>query len=247
MQHHPSASSDTSSRVKWHAISKTQATSLTLTQRATASQVSRSPAASHSPPLALLPPPIAGWHSLSCQHVRRCSRASCSSRCVLLSMAADELRVTYVKDFRDAVHEILDAPPPSCASNLWHLGRVVFVDLKGRDLGRSRAEAPHCSLELITVVVPSLQQAYAFDVSALTNRTPGELVCLAVLPAWSNRRLGSVTARHPCLLRAAPLALGGTPHSGGAAVPLSVQREAAARAPASGKAADSDEVLSPAR
>jgi len=96
-------------------------------------------------------------------------------------MAADELRVTYVKDFRDAVHEILDAPPPSSASNLWHLGSVVFVDLKGRDLGRPRAEAPHCSLELITVVVPSLQQAYAFDVSALANRTPGELVCLAVL------------------------------------------------------------------
>ena len=94
-------------------------------------------------------------------------------------MAADELRVTNVKDFRDAVHEILDAPPPSSASNLWHLGRVVFVDVKGRDLGRPRPEAPHCSLELITVVVPSLQQAFVFDVSAHTHRTPGELVCLA--------------------------------------------------------------------
>jgi len=94
-------------------------------------------------------------------------------------MAADELCVTNVKDFRDAVHEILDAPPPSSASNLWHLGRVVFVDVKGRDLGRPRPEAPHCSLELITVVVPSLQQAFVFDVSAHTHRTPGELVCLA--------------------------------------------------------------------
>ena len=138
---------------------------------------------------------------------------------MLFSMAADELRVTYVKDFRDAVHEILDAPPPSSASNLWHLGSVVFVDLKGRDLGRPRAEAPHCSLELITVVVPSLQQAYAFDVSALANRTPGELVCLAVLPAWRTEcPLGSSAARHPCLLDLAPLALGGTPRSGGAAV-----------------------------
>ena len=100
-------------------------------------------------------------------------------------MAADELRVTNVKDFRDAVHEILDAPPPSSASNLWHLGRVVFVDVKGRDLGRPRPEAPHCSLELISVVVPSLQQAFVFDVSAHTQRTPGELVCLAVLLAWS--------------------------------------------------------------
>ena len=104
---------------------------------------------------------------------------------MLLSMAADELRVTNVKDFRDAVHEILDAPPPSSASNLWHLGRVVFVDVKGRDLGRPRPEAPHCSLELITVVVPSLQQAFVFDVSAHTQRTPGELVCLAVPLAWS--------------------------------------------------------------
>ena len=100
-------------------------------------------------------------------------------------MAADELRVTNVKDFRDAVHEILDAPPPSSTSNLWHLGRVVFVDVKGRDLGRPRPEAPHCSLELITVVVPSLQQAFVFDVSAHTQRTPGELVCLAVPLAWS--------------------------------------------------------------
>ena len=100
-------------------------------------------------------------------------------------MASDELRVTNVKDFRDAVHEILDAPPPSSASNLWHLGRVVFVDVKGRDLGRPRPEAPHCSLELIKVVVPSLQQAFVFDVSAHTHRTPGELVCLAVPLAWS--------------------------------------------------------------
>ena len=161
-------------------------------------------------------------------------------------MAADLLRVTYVKDFFAAVHEILEAPPPNSASNLWHLGRVVFVcvdtyvrgppycsllravrtggtgqlasgaprtvrpwythqpvgrhqalgcgghkdegcttqvfvDLKGRDLGRPRAEAPDCSLELITVMVPSLQQAFVFDVSALANRAPGELVCLAVL------------------------------------------------------------------
>ena len=65
-------------------------------------------------------------------------------------MAADELRVTNVKDFRDAVHEILDAPPPSSTSNLWHLGRVVFVDVKGRDLGRPRPEAPHCSLVAVT-------------------------------------------------------------------------------------------------
>ena len=162
-------------------------------------------------------------------------------------MAADELRVTYVKDFRDAVHEILDAPPPSSASNLWHLGSVVFVDLKGRDLGRPRAEAPHCSLELITVVVPSLQQAYAFDVSALANRTPGELVCLAVLPAWRTELgpLGSAAARHPCLLNLAPLALGGTPRSRGAAMPLSVQREAAGRAPAAAKVADPEPLTTP--
>ena len=31
------------------------------------------------------------------------------------------------------------------------------------------------------MVVPSLQQAFIFDVSAHTHRTPGELVCLAVL------------------------------------------------------------------
>ena len=77
-------------------------------------------------------------------------------------MAADELRVTNVKDFRDAVHEILDAPPPSSTSNLWHLGRVVFVDVKGRDLGRPRPEAPHCSLELITVVPFTLRDAFSF-------------------------------------------------------------------------------------
>ena len=88
-------------------------------------------------------------------------------------MASDELRVTYVKDFFGAVHEILEAPPPNSASNLWHLGKVVFVDLKGRDLGRPRAEAPGCSLELITVVVPSLQQAYVFDVSVSAERAPG--------------------------------------------------------------------------
>ena len=140
-------------------------------------------------------------------------------------MAADELRVTYVKDFRDAVHEILDAPPPSSASNLWHLGRVVFVDLKGRDLGRPRAEAPHCSLELITVMVPSLQQAYVFDVSALADRSPGELVCLAVLPAWSKRRLGSATARHPYLLGLVLVALGGAPLSKRAAGPLGAELE----------------------
>jgi hypothetical protein len=126
-------------------------------------------------------------------------------------MAADELRVTNVKDFRDAVHEILDAPPPSSASNLWHLGRVVFVDVKGRDLGRPRPEAPHCSLELITVVVPSLQQAFIFDVSAHTHRTPGELVCLAaplhgqslLKPAQalcsSHAPRESATPRPPCV------------------------------------------------
>jgi len=120
-------------------------------------------------------------------------------------MAADELRVTNVKDFRDAVHEILDAPPPSSTSNLWHLGRVVFVDVKGRDLGRPRPEAPHCSLELITVVVPSLQQAFVFDVSAHTQRTPGELVCLAVTlhgqslrkPAHATPPRESATPRPP--------------------------------------------------
>ena len=117
-------------------------------------------------------------------------------------MAADELRVTNVKDFRDAVHEILDAPPPSSASNLWHLGRVVFVDVKGRDLGRPRPEAPHCSLELISVVVPSLQQAFVFDVSAHTQRTPGELVCLAVLLAWSEVLLARAPLQRASLQRA---------------------------------------------
>ena len=118
-------------------------------------------------------------------------------------MAADELRVTNVKDFRDAVHEILDAPPPSSASNLWHLGRVVFVDVKGRDLGRPRPEAPHCSLELISVVVPSLQQAFVFDVSAHTQRTPGELVCLAVLLA-GQRCSPCKRASSSCMVRGAP-------------------------------------------
>ena len=211
-------------RVLHQAVSETgqNSWSVTLTSRTRPRRLAspaHSLARAASPPPALPPPPppLAGRHF--CPASTYAAAASCSSRCVLFSMAADELRVTYVKDFRDAVHEILDAPPPSSASNLWHLGSVVFVDLKGRDLGRPRAEAPHCSLELITVVVPSLQQAYAFDVSALANRTPGELVCLAVLPAWRTEcPLGSSAARHPCLLDLAPLALGGTPRSGGAAV-----------------------------
>ena len=130
-------------------------------------------------------------------------------------MAADELRVTNVKDFRDAVHEILDAPPPSSASNLWHLGRVVFVDVKGRDLGRPRPEAPHCSLELISVVVPSLQQAFVFDVSAHTQRTPGELVCLAVLLAGQRCSLQRAStlqrASSSLLVRACASSLGRAP------------------------------------
>ena len=58
--------------------------------------------------------------------------------------------------------------------------------------------------------------------------------------AWSKRRLGSATARHPCLPRLAMLALGGTPHSGRATVLRSAQWQAATRAPASAKVADSE-------
>ena len=63
---------------------------------------------------------------------------------------------------------------------------------------------------------------------------------LAASSAWSKRRLGSATARHSCFLRPALLALGCTPHSEGAALPLSTQWEAAARAPASAKVANSE-------
>ena len=47
--------------------------------------------------------------------------------------------------------------------------------------------------------------------------------------AWPKHRLGSTAPRHPCFLRLALLALGCAPHSGGTALPLSAQWEAAAR------------------
>ena len=46
---------------------------------------------------------------------------------------------------------------------------------------------------------------------------------LAASSAWSKRRLGNATARHPCFLRVALLALTGNPYSGGAVVPLSTK------------------------
>ena len=58
----------------------------------------------------------------------------------------DVLSMTYVTDFVDAVKVIRGSPPPSAAVNLCRLGRVVFVDIKGRELGR------YGSTQLITVV-----------------------------------------------------------------------------------------------
>lgn len=85
----------------------------------------------------------------------------------------DVLSMTYVTDFVDAVKVIRGSPPPSAAVNLCRLGRVVFVDIKGRELGR------YGSTQLITVVVPSLLRGYAFDCGKELNQA--ELNALAAL------------------------------------------------------------------
>ena len=85
----------------------------------------------------------------------------------------------------------------------------------------------------------AVDRAEERDANAQVDKSDAE-GRLAASSAWSKRRLGSATARHSCFLRPALLALGCTPHSEGAALPLSAQWEAAARAPASAKVADSE-------
>ena len=60
------------------------------------------------------------------------------------------------------------------------------------------------------------------DASAQVDKSDAE-GALAASSAWSKCRLRSATARHPCFLRVVLLALSGTPHSGGAVVPLSTK------------------------
>ena len=74
-------------------------------------------------------------------------------------------------------------------------------------------------------------------------QSQGSLECSRRASMLRVCRLGRATARHPCVLGLTWLALGGAPRSGGAAVPLRVQREAECRAPASAEVADSETPL----
>ena len=85
----------------------------------------------------------------------------------------------------------------------------------------------------------AVHRAEQRDANAQVDKSDAEGL-LAASSAWSKHRLGSAIARHSCFLRLALLALGCTSHSEGAALPLSTQWEAAARAPASAKVADSE-------
>ena len=68
----------------------------------------------------------------------------------------------------------------------------------------------------------AVHRAEQRDANAQVDKSDAEGL-LAASSAWSKHRLGSAIARHSCFLRLALLALGCTPHSREAALPLSTQ------------------------
>jgi hypothetical protein len=88
----------------------------------------------------------------------------------------------------------------------------------------------------------TVKRAEQRDANAQVDKSDTERR-LAASSAWSKRRLGSAAARHSCILTVGLLAMGCTPHSRGAALPLSTQWEAIARAPASAKVTDSEALI----
>eukprot|EP00966_Prymnesium_polylepis_P203468 4713960-Prymnesium_polylepis.1 len=96
-------------------------------------------------------------------------------------MPLNVVHVIYVKDGGEATaasQAISEAHPCNPATNLHQLGRLIFVDVKGRSLGNSGG-----STDLVTVLVPSRLTAYVFDVKELQM---GHIVALRQIFADSS-------------------------------------------------------------